>query len=118
MTNCLPTGARNDLNRRVDLKGAAALPSRWRLDAVRYEEDRLPTVAAVLLRCAEQLEGATREQESALVTLSEGGRLSGYSPRQLSRLMHHGRIPNYGTETRPKVAIGDLPRKPGLARSL
>lgn len=98
-------------------RGVPSLAQRWRLDAVRYEEDRLPTVAAVLLRCAEQLEGATRESESALVTLTDGARLSGYSPRQLSRLVHRGRIPNYGSETRPKVAVGDLPRKPGLARA-
>lgn len=97
--------------------GEQCLAQRWRLDAVRYQEDQLPTVAAVLLRCAEQLEGATREQESTLVSLSEGARLSGYSARQLSRLVHRGRIPNYGSERRPRVAMGDLPRKPGLARA-
>lgn len=98
-------------------RSVASLAQRWRLEAVRYEADRLPTVAAVLLRCADQLECAARESESALVTLTDGARLSGYSPRQLSRLVHRGRIPNYGSETRPKVAVGDLPRKPGLARS-
>ena len=94
-----------------------SLAERWRLDAERYEADRLPTVAAVLMRCADQLESATREADSALVTLSEGARLSGYSQRQLSRLVRRGRIPNYGKETRPKVAVGDLPRKPRLARA-
>lgn len=97
--------------------GLRSLVQRWRVDAVRYEEDRLPTVAAVLLRCADQLEGAVRAQEGTLVTLAEGGRVSGYSPRQLSRMVHRGRLPNYGSETRPKVAVGDLPRKPGLART-
>lgn len=97
--------------------GLRSLAQRWRLDAVRYEEDRLSTTAAVLLRCADQLEGAVREREGTLVTLADGARLSGYSPRQLSRLVRRGRIPNYGSETRPKVAVGDLPRKPGLARA-
>ncbi len=117
MTRCLNQRSVGTTGAPSVTREELSLAQRWRLDAVRYEEDRLPTVAAVLLRCADQLDGVMREQESTLVSLSEGGRLSGYSPRQLSRLVRRGRIPNYGTETRPKVAVGDLPRKPGLARS-
>ncbi len=57
------------------------------------------------------------EEDHAIVSLTKAATISGYSTRQLSRLIHQRRIPNYGSQTRPKVAVGDLPRKAGMARS-
>src|ERR1700722_14243579 len=51
--------------------------------------------------------------EHEIVPLSRAEKISGYSSRQLSRLIKQPMIPNFGSKFRPKVAVADLPRKAG-----
>ena len=81
------------------------------------------TLNALLAALREQRQslgdGRERKAEDGhdLVFLHQAEEVSGYSSRQLSRLIKRGTIPNYGSRYRPKVAVGDLPRKAGMARS-
>lgn len=93
------------------------LAQAWRRAADRYDADKLETVAVVLRRCADELEQSVAEEAAQLVSLTEGARLSGFTTRTLSTLVRRRILTNYGTTTRPRVAIGDLPRKPGLAKT-
>ena len=97
------------------------LPIVWRREAQQLHSIGIASDAAtVFINCANALESAIQEAGGAfaVVTISEGARRSGYSTRQLSRLVKRGDIRNFGNETRPKIAIGDLPRKSGMARTL
>lgn len=93
-----------------------SLAQSWRLEANRYDDDKQVTPAAISRRHANQLEHAAAIRDATLVTLAEAARISGFSTRQLSRLVKCGRVPSLAGSGRPRVAIGDLPRKPGMAR--
>jgi hypothetical protein len=74
-----------------------------------------------LLREYQSAVGTNRKQNAAddheIVPLRRAEEISGYSSRQLSRLIKQRVIPNFGSKFRPKMAVGDLPRKPCMARS-
>ena len=91
--------------------------AKWRLDASSLNRMGIASeIADEKRRCADEIEAAARRTDCALVSLSDAARISGFSPRQRSRLVCQKRIPNHGSKTRPKVAVGDLPRKAGMAR--
>lgn len=52
------------------------------------------------------------DRDEATLTLSDAAAESGYSSRQLARMIHDGRIPNAGRANAPKILRKDLPRKP------
>jgi hypothetical protein len=88
----------------------ADLVTRWREQAAEYERDGQPG-ARLLSRVAEELEAAMAENAEAVVGLNDGARLCGYSADHLGRLVRGGKIQNHGTRNRPRVRVGDLPRK-------
>jgi hypothetical protein len=45
-----------------------------------------------------------------LLTVTQAGRETGYSARQLRRWLKVGKIPNRGTDTSPRVRRGDVSR--------
>jgi predicted DNA-binding protein (UPF0251 family) len=89
------------------------LPCAWRQ---RADELRryAPEVAKAIEDLANELEAALRDHDLEELSLQRAARESGYSYRQLRRLVADGKVANVGTSTRPKVHRGDLPRKPGL----
>lgn len=46
------------------------------------------------------------------LTLKQAACVSGYSPRQLRRLVNAGQIPNRGKRNAPRLSRKDLPSKP------
>jgi hypothetical protein len=91
----------------------AELVQAWRQQAAAYDRDGQPG-ARLLARCADELEAALATTADALVPLNDAARLSGYSPDHLGRLIRDGKLMNLGTRHRPRVRVGDLPRKPAL----
>src|SRR5688500_16967490 len=89
----------------------ADLVVRWREQAAQYDRDGQPG-GRLLGRVAKELEAALVEHDSTLVGLNDGARLSGYSADHLGRLVKSGKLQNYGSKHRPRVRIGELPRKP------
>ena len=67
--------------------------------------------AKAIDRCADELEtrDATHEQEA--LTLAEAVIVSGYSDKQLRRLVHQGELKDVGMEGKLALRRGDLPRK-------
>ncbi len=59
------------------------------------------------------LESALSAASDELVTLTEASVRCGFSADYLGRLVRSGRLSNHGRRNAPRVAVGDLPRKPG-----
>jgi hypothetical protein len=91
----------------------ADLVNTWRQQATAYDRDGQPG-ARLLARVADELEAALATTGDALVPLNDAARLSGYSADHLGRLIRDGKLVNMGTRHRPRVRVGDLPRKPAL----
>lgn len=75
------------------------------------------SAAVAFTRAADELEAVLSTATTALVNLSEASRLSGFSPDHLGRLVRVGRLRNYGSANRPRLRVGDLPRKAMLTAS-
>jgi hypothetical protein len=87
-----------------------ALVATWRARACDLEP-YAPAAARAFLAAADELETALAASNEARVSLNDAARLSGYSPDHLGRLIREGKMRNYGTRHRPRVRVGDLPRK-------
>lgn len=66
----------------------------------------LDSLAADLLQ-------AVDTAENRLFNLTEAAEVSGYSADHLGRLVRAGTIPNAGRPNAPKIALRDLPMRPG-----
>lgn len=87
------------------------LVAHWRQQAATYARDGQPG-AQLLDRVARELEEALATSEGAVVALNDAARISGYTADHLGRLVRNGQLVNHGTRHRPRVRLGDLPRKP------
>lgn len=58
------------------------------------------------------LRGMVDAYESASLTLTTAAAESGYSRRQLTRMIAEGKLANVGRHNAPRVLRKDLPRKP------
>jgi hypothetical protein len=86
---------------------------RWRLRRETYRNDgALVSGERIAEQVVADLEAALQDTpESALVSLAEAGRLCGYRPDTLRRKIDAGELRDYGTPHRPRVRVGELPRK-------
>jgi hypothetical protein len=89
------------------------LVTAWRRRAAEMEPYTAPAARA-FSTAADELEAALASDATALLSLNEAARHSGYSPDHLGRLVHAGRLRNYGTVRRPRLRLSELPRKPQL----
>ena len=86
------------------------LVTAWRNRARELEPYAAP-VAVAFEKAADELEAALSAGADAIVPLNDAARRSGYSPDHLGRMVRDGRLTNHGTKHRPRVRLGDLPRK-------
>lgn len=93
------------------------LLDRWRAEAELYRKRGLAEPAAIVDSLADELEFEVEEVRGETVNLVEGAKLSGYSASRLGKMVRSGRIPNAGRKNAPRIRIGDLPKKPGVAGS-
>lgn len=89
----------------------SALPNYWRARAVDLEPFS-PSAAQAFREAAELLEQTLGRSDEA-VTLKDASRLGGYSVDALQRMVAAGRIPNAGRKGKPRIRLGDIPKKPG-----
>ncbi|WP_373054306.1 helix-turn-helix domain-containing protein [Thioalkalivibrio sp.] len=83
----------------------------WKASAATLRQYGAEAQAAVLERCALELEQALREQRDELLTLDEAAEASGFSSEHLRRLVRTGTIPNAGRKGAPRIRRADLPQK-------
>lgn len=91
-----------------------ALAQEWKQESVRlrsrfgehHATKTMQTLADELLECIEAAQGR-------LLNLKEAAGVSGYSDDHLGRLVRSGDIVNSGRPNAPKIALRDLPMKPG-----
>lgn len=65
-------------------------------------------VAREILADVEQLE---HDQDVALFTPTQAALRTGFHPESIARMVRQGRVPNHGTKHRPRVKLGELPKK-------
>ncbi len=70
-------------------------------------------IARVWDLAAERLDVWTRKYNEEELTLDQARIESGFSRDHLFRLIHDGKLKNYGEPRSPRVRREDLPRKPG-----
>ena len=95
----------------ADLSSPASLPSRWRALAEQLCAYGAEAQAAVLSKCAEELEQAWREWELEALTIEEAAKEGGYSYSHLQHLVADGKIENVGGEGSPRIRRSDVPKK-------
>ena len=86
--------------------------ARW--EARRVEHQRLGSLVSAeaiisdVLNDLHELEDSTN---TATCSLTEAAKETGYHPGSLARMIKERRVTNYGTKTRPRVRVSELPRK-------
>ncbi len=88
------------------------LNERWREKAELFRQHGHEATARTYEVCSAELEAALRGTEEELLDLQEAAREPGYRPDHLGRLVHDGKIPNFGRRNAPKIKRNDLPRRP------
>jgi hypothetical protein len=92
----------------------SSITSRWRADAAVLRRYGCRRAAAVLERCADELDEELGRD--VLVGLAEAEAITGYTRGHLRRLVREKTLANHGTDRAPQFRPGDLPRKPGYRR--
>jgi len=83
------------------------LVERWRNRARELEPYAAPAAAA-FAKAADELEAALAENETAVVSLNDAARTSGYSPDHLGRLIREGKLENVGRKHAPRLRTHDV----------
>jgi len=89
------------------------------LTALREQADRMVNplhpefVAAGMRYAIDEVERALTGGRDRLAGPGEASEISGYSKRQLRRLVSEGRLTNYGRRRSPLYRAGELPLRPG-----
>jgi len=97
------------------LASLAALPADFRGNAA--EVRRLggaEGAATAWEEAARQTELRLREAQLEPLTLDAAVAESGYTRNHLSRLIRVGTVPNWGTDSDPRILRSHVPRKPGF----
>ncbi len=88
-----------------------SLLSQWRADAERLRTWGCGDQAAILERCADELEAYTATEADATLSLDEAAAASGYSVAHLRRLIARGVLDDVGTNGVVALRQQDLPYK-------
>ena len=89
------------------------LTSSWRASAETLRAYGADGEAIAVMRCAEDLEEALRQQQDELLNLRQAADLTGFSRDHLGRQVRQGKIPNAGKAGAPKIRRSDLSPKSG-----
>lgn len=84
-----------------EFRSEAELLRRWGADEATAAE-----------HAAERVEKALRTWQNEELTVVEAAAESGYSAAHIRRLLAECRLENAGSQGRPRIRRGDLPRKP------
>jgi len=95
------------------VSGLADLSASWRRLAATLHP-YAPAAALAYEQAADELDVALDAQRTALLTLGEAARESGFSADHLGRLVRQGLIPNAGRPRAPRIRRADLPRRAAL----
>ena len=87
------------------------LADRWSAEATSLERWGDNRGAAILRKCASELDAAARAHDDKELTITAASAASGYSCDHLRALVASGEIPNAGRKGSPRIRRGDLPRK-------
>jgi len=93
------------------------LAGQWRARAQELRSWGGDAPAKALERAAADLDAALAREQDALLSLEQAAQESGYSADHLRHLVADGTVPNAGRRGAPRVRRGDLPTRPGKARS-
>ena len=88
------------------------LAQTWHNEAAQYRRRGQDAQAALIDSLARELEERLKSASEEVLTLRRASEISGYTPDHLARLIREGKIPNAGRPNAPRIAEGDLPRKP------
>lgn len=96
----------------------AELPTRWRQRA--FDPFVPEAVRAAVQACADDLEGALRDRDNALLSPKEAAHECGRSEATIRKWLGNGELVNEGKPGRPKVRRRVLMEKvtPAVARTL
>ena len=92
------------------------LADRWSAEATSLERWGDDRGAAILRRCATELNAASRAHDDEELTITVASAVSGYSCDHLRALVASGEIPNAGRKGSPRIRRKDVPRKPSANR--
>jgi len=93
------------------------LAGQWRARAQELRSWGGDAPAKALERAAADLEAALGAKCDEVLNLEQAAQESGYSADHLRHLVADGTVPNAGRRGAPRVRRGDLPTRPGKARS-
>jgi hypothetical protein len=88
------------------------LAQTWYAEAAQYRRRGQDAQAALVVSLAQELEECLKSISEEVLTLTRASEVSGYTSDHLGRLIREGKIPNAGRPNAPRIAEGDLPRKP------
>ena len=101
---------------RPDDRHIGTLPEHMFAIARMLESWGAPNVAIAWTRAGLLLNNSLSFHDEELLDISQAANESGYTRSGLWKLIHGGKLENYGEEKRPLLKRGDLPRKPGSGR--
>ncbi len=85
----------------------------WQREAAQNERRGLKELATFARTFATDLETWIKDYLTEPLDLDQGAKESGFTKDHLFRLIHDGKLKNYGEPRSPRVRREDLPRKPG-----
>ena len=93
------------------------LANLWREHAALLRKYGAEPQAAVLERCAAEIEAEVRDNEQRRVSLDEAVEITGFTRGHLRRLLktEPPKLRNVGTDEEPAFVFGELPRKVGYS---
>lgn len=96
------------------MRSLHAIIDRWKERRDLYRADAaLVSGEKIADQVIQDLEAALHADADELVTLTQAATESGFSADYLGRLVRSGKLANHGRKNAPRVAVSDLPRKPG-----
>ena len=93
------------------MEASSDLAARWRSEADFARNIGAESQAAVLEKCAAELEAVEQAEGKELLNLTQAALRCGYSADALGRMIREGRLTNHGRKNAPRVRASDLPRK-------
>ena len=87
----------------------ADLPTTWRAKAELLREHGADGHAKAIERCANELDERDAKRDAEPLTLTQAVQWSGFSEKQIRRLIHQGDLEDVGNG-QVRVRRGDLPR--------
>lgn len=96
-----------------NLSTAPQIVEAWHVRQAQWEQLRVQVDGPAICReIIGDLEAMQRQRATETLSPDEAAKETGYSVDHLLRLKRQGKLPNAGTEHRPRFRRADLPRKP------